>query len=112
ARVIVVSEVAQRSLVERGIEPERIVVNPNGVDVDRFAGGGGAVMRQRHGITDESIVAGFVGSFGPWHGAPVLARAFTQVAEQVPRLRLLLVGDGAELGPTLRILQDAGLDGR
>jgi glycosyltransferase involved in cell wall biosynthesis len=112
ARVIAVSEVARRSLVDRGIKRERIVVNPNGVDVSRFAVGGGTEVRQRHGITDESIVVGFVGSFGPWHGAPVLARAFARIAKQTPRLRLLLVGDGQELGPTLEILHDAGLDER
>src|SRR5205823_414741 len=78
ARIIVVSEIAQSSLVERGIAPERIVVNPNGVDVDRFATGGGAEVRHRLGIEDDSVVAGFVGSFGPWHGAPVLARAFAR----------------------------------
>jgi glycosyltransferase involved in cell wall biosynthesis len=112
ARVIVVSEAAQRTLLARGIEPTRVVVNPNGVDADQFADGGGAQVRRRHGITGDSIVAGFVGSFGPWHGAPVLARAFAQVAERAARLRLLLVGDGQELGPTLEILNTAGLEER
>ena len=112
ARIIVVSQIAKRSLVERGIAPERIVVNPNGVDVDRFATGGGPEVRRRLSIGDESVVAGFVGSFGPWHGAPVLARAFAQIAARAPTLRLLLVGDGQELGPTLEILRDAGLEDR
>jgi glycosyltransferase involved in cell wall biosynthesis len=112
ARIIVVSEIARSSLVERGIAPERIVVNPNGVDVDRFATGGGAEVRHRLGIEDDSVVAGFVGSFGPWHGAPVLARAFARVAAPVPHLRLLLVGDGQELEPTLEIVRHAGLEGR
>jgi glycosyltransferase involved in cell wall biosynthesis len=112
ARIIVVSEIARRSLVERGIAAERIVVNPNGVDVDRFATGGGAEIRRELRFDDSAIVAGFVGSFGPWHGAPVLARAFASVAAQVPHLRLLLVGDGQELGPTLQIVREAGLEGR
>jgi glycosyltransferase involved in cell wall biosynthesis len=112
ARIIVVSEIAKRSLTERGIAPDRIVVNPNGVDVDRFAKGGGAEIRDRLGIEEEGVIAGFVGSFGPWHGAPVLARAFAEVAARAPQLRLLLVGDGQELGPTLEIVRDAGLEGR
>jgi glycosyltransferase involved in cell wall biosynthesis len=112
ARIIVVSEIAKRSLVERGIAPAKIVVNPNGVDVDRFATGGGAEIRHRLGIDDESVIVGFVGSFGPWHGAPVLARAFANVAPRGPHLRLLLVGDGQELEPTLEIIRDARLEGR
>jgi glycosyltransferase involved in cell wall biosynthesis len=112
SRVIVVSEVLRDSLIARGVEPARIVVNPNGVDPSRFAKGGGAEIRHQLGIEDESVVAGFVGSFGPWHGAPVLARAFAKVAARVPHLRLLLVGDGPELGSTLEIVRDAGLEAR
>jgi glycosyltransferase involved in cell wall biosynthesis len=112
ARIIVVSEIARRSLVERGVSPARIVVNPNGVDVERFSSGGGAEVRQRLGIEDRSVVAGFVGSFGPWHGAPVLARAFARVAARAPHLRLLLVGDGQELESTLEIIRHAGLEDR
>jgi glycosyltransferase involved in cell wall biosynthesis len=41
-------------------------------------------------------VIGFVGTFGPWHGAGVLARAFVSLAARIPRLRLLLIGDGEE----------------
>jgi glycosyltransferase involved in cell wall biosynthesis len=111
ARIIVVSEIAKRSLVERGIARERIVVNPNGVDVDRFSTGS-ASIRHRLGIDDESVVAGFVGSFGPWHGGPVLAHAFSKVAPRAPHLRLLLVGDGPELAPTLEIVRDADLEDR
>jgi glycosyltransferase involved in cell wall biosynthesis len=99
-------------LLERGISGERIILNPNGVDADRFGRGGGAIIRRRHGIGDDRLLVGFVGSFGPWHGAPVLARAFIKLAEHVPFAHLLLVGDGVELEPTRGILRDAGIDNR
>ncbi len=108
ARIIVVSEVERDNLVQRGIEPERIVVNPNGVDVDRFARGGGEEARRTLGL-DGTLVAGFVGSFGPWHGAPVLAEAFGRVAERVPELRLLLVGTGPESDRTRAVLEEHGV---
>jgi glycosyltransferase involved in cell wall biosynthesis len=111
ARIIVVSDVDRRSLVERGIDPARIVLNPNGVDADRFAVGGGSEARRRHGIADDRLVFGFVGSFGPWHGTTVLARAFASVAASLPRAHLLLVGDGRELEATWRLIRDAGLEG-
>jgi glycosyltransferase involved in cell wall biosynthesis len=112
ARILVVSEIDYCSLIERGIEPERVVVNPNGVDAQRFAIGGGSEMRRRHEIERDRIVVGFVGSFGPWHGAPVLARAFTEAAARTDRLHLLLIGDGRELELTSRILREAGLENR
>jgi glycosyltransferase involved in cell wall biosynthesis len=110
ARIVVVSEVDYRSLLKRGIEPERIVLNPNGVDATRFALGGGSEVRRRHGIADHRLLVGFVGSFGPWHGAPTLARAFVDAAGRTPELHLLLVGDGSELEQTLGILRAAGLE--
>ena len=112
ARIVVVSEVDYRSLNGRGVDPERLILNPNGVDAKRFATGGGSDVRLRYGIGDDRLLVGFIGSFGPWHGAPVLARAFVEVAERIPGLHLLLVGAGHELEPTLQILRDADLDGR
>src|SRR5439155_14017716 len=82
------------------------------VDAERFAVGGGGVLRRRHDIKSDSLVIGFVGTFGPWHGAPLLARAFVDVAARFPAAHLLLVGDGRELEPTVAILRDAFLDTR
>lgn len=112
ALIVVVSDVDRRLLVERGVEARRIVVNPNGVAADRFATGGGAAVRRRYGLASGELVIGFVGSFGPWHGAPVLAEAFAELAAKLPDARLLLVGGGPEHERTLEILRTAGVDGR
>jgi glycosyltransferase involved in cell wall biosynthesis len=111
-RIVVVSSVDRDSLLGRGIEDGRIVLNPNGVDPDRFARGGGPEIRRNLGLPPENVVVGFVGSFGPWHGAPVLARAFVRVAGTVPAARLLLVGAGPELDEVRRTITEAGLDDR
>jgi glycosyltransferase involved in cell wall biosynthesis len=111
SRIFVVSDVDRRSLVERGVEPDRIVLNPNGVDTTRFDLGGGSEVRSRHGLESEFVV-GFLGTFGPWHGAPALAQAFVDAAPSLPRAHLLLIGDGPELETTLDILRNAGLDTR
>jgi glycosyltransferase involved in cell wall biosynthesis len=111
-RIVVVSEVDRRSLLARGVGPERILLNPNGVDAERFAIGGGTEMRRRHGIAEDSIVIGFVGTFGPWHGAPVLARAFVSDAQRVQNIHLLLVGDGNEREATSELVKEGGLDAR
>jgi glycosyltransferase involved in cell wall biosynthesis len=112
ARIIVVSEVDRRLLVQRGIGSERIVLNPNGVAAERFANGGGSDIRAGHGLDAADLVIGFVGTFGSWHGAPVLAQAFTDAAASLPQARLLLVGDGPELKAARSIVRNAGLEGR
>lgn len=111
-RIFVVSDVSREALVDRGVDSDRIVVNPNGVAVERFRCGGGSEVRERLGLVPTEFVVGFVGTFGPWHGAPVLARAFASLAEDLPQARLMLVGDGPQLDSTQRILDAHGLAAR
>lgn len=94
-RIFVVSDVERRNLERSGIEPAKIIVNPNGVDTDEFRPGiGGEERRKELGINDNEVLVGFVGSFGPWHGVMVLAEAIQQVAADTG-LRFLLVGTGS-----------------
>lgn len=95
ARIFVVSEVERRNLEARGVRAEKIVVNPNGVDVERFRPGvGGAEARRELGIKEDEVVAGFVGTFGPWHGVEKLAEAIKSMPPSLP-VRFLLVGSGS-----------------
>jgi glycosyltransferase involved in cell wall biosynthesis len=110
SRIFVVSEVGRRELIGRGIAPERIVLNTNGVSPDRFASGGGPAVRRDVGLSCEDVVVGFVGTFGPWHGAPLLARAFARLYQDMPRLRMVFVGDGPELEKTREQIRISGGD--
>jgi glycosyltransferase involved in cell wall biosynthesis len=112
ARIIVVSEVDRRDLIERGYDADAIVLNPNGVDASRFDRGGGAATRAALGLETDDLVVGFVGSFGPWHGAPLLAEAFVEASALNPRLRLLLVGDGPDRARTEALVAEAGMAAR
>jgi glycosyltransferase involved in cell wall biosynthesis len=95
ARIFVVSEVERRNLEMRGVHAEKIVVNPNGVDVERFRPGvGGAETRGELGIKEDEVVAGFVGTFGPWHGVEKLAEAIKVMPPNLP-VRFLFVGSGS-----------------
>ena len=95
ARIFVVSDVERRNLEARGVAGEKIVVNPNGVDVERFRPGvGGMEVRRELGIRDDEVVAGFVGTFGPWHGVEKLAEAIRLIDAGEP-IRFVLVGSGS-----------------
>jgi glycosyltransferase involved in cell wall biosynthesis len=109
SRIFVVSDVMREVLLERGVPKHRVVVTPNGVDTERFGAARDEGLRLAMGIEPDDILVGFVGSFGPWHGAPLLARAFASAVGQEPRLRLLLVGDGPERDATQQLLETAGV---
>ena len=112
-RVFVVSAAARHLLLERGVSEDRVIVNPNGVDVDRFdPNSRGQTVRSRLGFSPEKVVFGFVGSFMSFHGVPKLARAFLRLAQVCPQARLMLVGDGEEWSRVSQILSDLVGEGR
>jgi glycosyltransferase involved in cell wall biosynthesis len=105
--VVTVSEVLKRELIERGVDPERVVAVPNGVDPerfspDRFSAQEIVALRRRYGIAEDAVVATFVGTFGHWHGAEVLARALRRLADASrewlvgSRLHVVFIGDGVK----------------
>ncbi len=112
ARIFVVSGVERKNLEARGVPAAKILVNPNGVDTEVFRPGiGGADVRRELGIGESEVVAGFVGTFGPWHGVVQLAQAIKMVPAGVP-VRFLLVGSGSLHGEVERILQAEGASRR
>ncbi len=93
--VVVVSKVLRDEVVGRGVPPERVLVNPNAVDPTRFHPGiDGSPIRRRLGL-EGKLVIGFIGTFGPWHGAEVLAEAVRPVTARLPRAHFLFIGDGS-----------------
>ena len=101
-RIVVVSEVLRQQLVAAGVGAERVVVNPNAVDVSQFRpDAGGTQVRQRLGL-GSTLVVGFSGTFGAWHGIPTLAAVLPAVLRARPAVRWLLIGDG----PLRRLVDD------
>jgi glycosyltransferase involved in cell wall biosynthesis len=108
ARIFVVSEVERRNLLRAGIADERIVVNPNGVDAETFRPDiGGAAIRRELGVRQDKVLAGFVGTFGPWHGVLTLAEAITLLPDDCA-VRFLLVGAGRLRDEVERTVRAAG----
>lgn len=105
ARIFVVSDVERRNLEARGVAAGKIVVNPNAVDVEAFRTGiNGSKARDDLGINSADLVAGFVGTFGPWHGVVELAQAIKILPRELP-VRFLFVGTGSLHGEVERLLQ-------
>jgi glycosyltransferase involved in cell wall biosynthesis len=96
--IVVVSHPLKQQLLEQGVSPERILVNPNAVDPEFFHPNcGGARFRKYLGFEPEDRVICFVGTFSYWHGVAVLEQAIQSVLEAagpVTSVKFLLIGDG------------------
>lgn len=107
------AEAFRKELLSRGVERNRILIIPNGVDPDRFNPSIlGTEIRKKLGIKNQEIVVSFVGSFGPWHGAEILAKTIPVVTSRNPNVKYLFVGDGGRLNAVKEIVSDCGVSDR
>ena len=95
-RVIAITDALKRELIERGVDEEKIILVPNGVDTERFRprpenSGLGA----RLGIGGKKVI-GYVGSVLDYEGLGLLIDAAAQLRRERDDFVVLIVGDGAE----------------
>ncbi len=109
--IICVSEAARvRLMTGWNVPSAKILVFPNGVDVQRFRPDPQArrAVRAALGVADGPLVL-FVGSFHHWHDLPTLLAAFAEVLRANPAARLALVGDGSQRKPLARRASEMGI---
>ena len=95
--ISVVSAEVGNSLVKSGVDPGKILVNPNGADLTAYAPADAAernVICAELGLAANKVVVGFTGTFGGWHGVDVLADAMPKICARAPGVHFLLIGDG------------------
>ena len=112
--VVVVSKAIRDELVVRGIEAAKILVNPNGVDPNNFGPQvEGLGVGERYALTGKTVV-GFIGTFGPWHGAEVLAQAAVEIFRTGEGagagIHFLFIGDGMCRAATQQIIEENGFE--
>lgn len=98
--IVTVGDGYRERLEARGVDPVRISVIPNGVDLEAFAPerpeGEGEALRREFSL-GERFVCAYVGTIGMGAGLEVVLRACRKLrAEGRDDLRFLLVGDGAQ----------------
>ncbi|HLH14658.1 MAG TPA: glycosyltransferase family 4 protein [Solirubrobacteraceae bacterium] len=108
--IVVVSQPLKQQLLEQGIEAERVLVNPNGVDVEELAAARAHPPAHWRSLLElpQAPTVGFVGTFGLWHGVKLLPEMVARVAERREDARWVLVGDGPLHAEVARELERRG----
>jgi glycosyltransferase involved in cell wall biosynthesis len=107
---VVGSDPLRDELIAAGVDPDRILVNPNGVDVDRLAPFRDRAPREwraKHRLPDAPTV-GFVGTFGLWHGVDLLPAMIDRVHQLVPDAHWVIVGEGSLFDEVRDAIHDRG----
>jgi PEP-CTERM/exosortase A-associated glycosyltransferase len=93
--VAVICEGLRRDLVARGIDPGKIIVAPNGVDMSLFGNplAPDPVFARKLGLNGADVV-GFIGSFYDYEGLDDLIASMPLLLARRPKAHLLLVGGG------------------
>ncbi|ARR52055.1 glycosyltransferase WbuB [Rhizorhabdus wittichii DC-6] len=93
--VAVICEGLRSDLVARGIAADKVMVSPNGVDLDLFGDPPppDAALAAELGLEGAEVI-GFIGSFYDYEGLDDLVAAMPLLLERRPQAALLLVGGG------------------
>ena len=86
-----------------GVQPERIVTFPWGIDLDHFK------ISNSKKINNGTFTLLSTRAWEPIYGVEVIAHAFVKAARELPQLRLVLLGNGSQEKILYRIFQSAWL---
>lgn len=112
AAVVTVTRSFKEILVRRGIDPGKITVVTNGIELDRFQPRPrDAALASALGF-EGKIVAGYIGTHGLAHGLETIldAAALVRARPGGEDFRFLLLGDGADKERLKRLAAERGLD--
>jgi glycosyltransferase involved in cell wall biosynthesis len=107
--IMVVSEYLKMQLVQSGINPNKIMVNHNGVNPETFAG---ATTKQRNharkalNLPDDSFVIGYVGGMEPFRKLPMMIRQIIEMMKNDSSIHFLMAGDGQDQSKINQIIAE------
>ena len=107
-RVVAVSAEVERRLLDSGVSTDRIRRIRNGIDVHAFAD----VAEGRENRTSQTLRVGLVGRLSREKGVDVFIDAAARVAQAVPNVEFVVVGEGPDRPQLEEQIRALNLDGR
>jgi len=114
-RIVSCSDVAARAHAQRGYDPRKMVVIPNGFDLSRFVPDGRLrpKVRAELGLAPDVPLVGMVARYDPMKNQAGFIQAAAAVRQQLPAAHFVMIGLGVDAAnPELSAaISAAGLDG-
>ena len=91
-KIICVNEDYLSVFTSWGVDPEKLVYIPNGVDTKKFSPGPSIVKKK---FQDEQLIVYF-GRLHYQKNVDILIQSFKQIKNKIPRAKLAIIGDGVD----------------
>lgn len=105
--IIALNSAIKTHLVEMGVDGNKIGIIPNGVDTRFFSPSRKNLLETKWGISPPVIL--FVGRLVKDKGIGYLLRAFSEVVEEIPNAKLVIVGKGPQEEVLRQLKESLGL---
>jgi glycosyltransferase involved in cell wall biosynthesis len=94
SKIVCCAEASRQTHIQYGYDKSKLVVIPNGFDLDRFKpdANAGFSMRQELGISEDTLLIGMIGRFDPQKDHENFIRAAQILNQSDPDVRFLLCG--------------------
>ena len=94
--VIAVAEYCKNYLVKKSVNPDKVTVIHNGIEVLEVDPDARKRLRAEWNIDDNTQLIGVASRLDPVKGVEYLLQAFIQVAEKFPKTALVVIGTGTQ----------------
>ena len=109
--VVTLGEAMRDEIIDRGVDPGKIIIVPNGVSADFLQPlPDGSALRAELGLAPGEFVAGLVSSLVAHEGIGTLLEAVKLLRDRGAPVRALIVGDGPEKAALERQAAALGID--
>ncbi|HTU72981.1 MAG TPA: glycosyltransferase family 4 protein [Trebonia sp.] len=109
--VVTLGEAMRDEIIDRGVDPGKILIVPNGVSEDFLRPlPDGAALRAQLGIAPGELAVGLVSSLVAHEGIGTLLEAVRLLRDGGAAVRALIVGDGPERAALQRQASSLGID--
>lgn len=107
--LLVITEALGEQMARLGVDPARITVVPNGVDVARFTPRArDEELAERLGLSDKQVI-GYVGGLVHYEGLDLLFEALVELRRRRDDFHVLVVGDGAYERKLHMVVEELGV---
>ncbi len=111
--VVTVSEYVRSYLIKEGVNADKVVAVPTGVDIGRFSpGNADGTLKQELKLDSDVPLVGTVGILRVKKGHHVLLDAVPSVLKEIPEAMFVFAGDGPQRKNIQNKIQGMGLDER